>query len=248
MSGHSHWSKIKRAKATTDDRRGRVWSKLARRVIVAAKGGGGNPDENLTLRYAIDECRAANMPRDTIENAIKKGTGELGAIEYERIMYEGFGPGGVAILVDALTDNRSRTAPEMRNIFERAGGQMGGAGSVGWMFTQLGTFMVPVSAIEEDALIELCLDAGADDVKKTGDSFEITCPPNLYAQVRDALAAKNIAVESSQVAMVPNNTVPIGRDKVQQLMGLLDALDDYEDVQNVYANYEIPDDVAATLK
>ena len=248
MSGHSHWSKIKRSKATTDAKRGREWSKLARRVIVAAKGGGGNPDENLQLRYAIDECRAASMPRDTIQNAIKKGTGELGAQSYERIMYEGHGPGGVAVMVDCLTDNRSRTAPEMRKIFERAGGQLGAAGGVAWMFTQKGAFLVAAAGLDEDRLMEIALDAGADDVKHEGDSFEITCEPTKFTTVRAALEKAELPIESSQIGMVPSNTVSVGEDKAHQVMGLMEALEDHEDVQNVYANFDIPQDVLAKLE
>jgi len=164
MSGHSHWSKIKRAKASTDARRGRIWSKLARRIIVAAKSGGGKPDENLTLRYAIDDAKAANMPNDTIANAIKKGTGELGSANYEEILYEGYGAGGVAVMCECLTDNRNRTAPELRKIFESAGGQLGASGCVSWMFGQKGTFSIASSATDEDTLMEVALDAGADDV------------------------------------------------------------------------------------
>ena len=248
MSGHSHWAKIKRAKATTDARRGRDWSKLAKRIIVAAKSGGGNPDENLQLRYAIDDAKAANMPNHTIENAVKKGSGELGAQSYEAVLYEGYGPGGVAVMVDCLTDNRNRTAPEMRKIFERSGGQLGSTHCVAYLFAQKGTFTIPCDAIGEDALIELALDAGADDVKREGDVFEVTCAVAAFQSVKAALAAKGVATLAAEIGMVPNSTVTVGEAKAEQVLKLMDALEDHEDVQNVYANFDIPDEVAAKLE
>lgn len=248
MAGHSHWAKVKRAKATTDARRGKLWSKLARRIIVAAKTGGGKPEENLQLRYAIDDARAANVPKDTIENAIKRGTGEMGAESYERVIYEGYAPGGVAIMADCLTDNRNRTAPQMRKIFERAGGQLGGSNCVAWMFTQKGTFTIPAAAIEEDDLIEICLEAGAEDVKKEGDVFEVTCEVGDYGAVKEALAGGNVEMIAGEIAMVPNSTVAVGEDKAQQALGLMEALEEHDDVQNVYANFDIPEELAAKLE
>lgn len=248
MSGHSHWAKIRRDKAGTDAKRGREWSKLARRIIVAAKAGGGSPDENLSLRYAIDDAKAARMPKDTIQNAVKKGTGELGSINYERIMYEGYGPGGVAVMVDCLTDNRHRTAPEMRKIFERAGGSMGASNCVGWMFTQKGTFTVPVSAVEEDKLFEIVAEAGAEDIRKEGDVYEITCEPAHFVAVREALNKNKLEITSAELSMIPNTTVPVKGDKVQQVLGLMEALDDQEDVQNVYANFDIPEEAIKLAK
>jgi YebC/PmpR family DNA-binding regulatory protein len=240
---------VKRYKAVTDSRRGALWSKLARRIIVAAKHGGGNPDDNLTLRYAIDEARAENMPNDTIDKAIKKGTGELGAVNYETIMYEGYGPGGVAFMVDCLTDNRSRTAPEMRKIFERAGGQLGVAGCVGWMFEHKGTFVIAADQTDEDALMEIALEAGADDVKSEGDLFEVTCSVAAFGGVKAALAVRKIATLSASMGMVPKNTVPVAADKAQQVINLVETLEEHEDVQNVYANFDIPEEIlAAALK
>ncbi len=244
MSGHSHWSKIKRAKAGNDAKRGRDWSKLARRIIVAAKGGGGNPDENLSLRYAMDDAKAVGMPKETIQNAIKKGTGELGNVIFEHIMYEGYGPGGVAVMADCLTDNRHRTAPEMRKIFERSGGSLGATNCVGWMFTQKGTFLVPAAAIEEDKLFEIVVNAGAEDLSKDGDVYEITCEPSAFVAVRAALTQNKIEITSAQVAMVPNTTVTVGGDKAQQVLTLMETLEDNDDVQNVYANFEIPEEAA----
>ncbi len=248
MSGHSHWAKVKRAKATTDARRGKLWSKLARRIIVAAKIGGGKPEDNLQLRYAIDDARAANVPKDTIENAIRKGTGELGSENYERAIYEGYGPGGVAVMVDCLTDNRNRTAPELRKIFERAGGQLGATNCVAWMFSQKGTFTVPAAAIGEDDLIEICLEAGADDVKKEGDVFEVTCEVGTFQAVKDSLAQRNVETIAAEIAMVPSTTATVTEDKAEQVLRLMEALEENDDVQNVYANFDIPEDVAAKLE
>ena len=243
MSGHSHWAKIKRQKGSNDSKRGREWSKLARRIIIAAKAGGPNPDENLSLRYAIDDAKAANMPKDTIANAIKKGSGELGAENYESALYEGYGPGGVAFLVDCLTNNRSRTAPEIRKIFERGGGQLGASNCVAWMFEQKGTFVISADKITEDQLMEFALEAGADDVRNDGDLFEVTCDPKEFAKVRQALADGKIETVSAQIAMLPKNTVQIEADKARQVMNLVEAFEDNEDVQNVYGNFDISEDV-----
>ncbi len=245
MSGHSHWAKIKRAKASNDAKRGRIWSKLAKRIIVAAKTGGGKPEENLTLRYAIDDAKAANMPNDTIEKAIKKGTGELGSESYERIVYEGYGPGGVAFLVECLTDNRNRTAPELRKVFERTGGQLGSSGCVAWMFEQKGSFVIAAVSADEDTLVEIALDAGADDVKSEGDLFEITCQPSSFSAVKAALADKAIEAVSAEIAMVPGNTVAVPAEKARQVIALMEALEEHDDVQNVYANFDLPDEVMA---
>ena len=241
MSGHSHWAKIKRYKAATDNKRGRQWSKLARRIIVAARHGGGNPDENLSLRYAIDDARAENMPNDTIDKAIKKGTGELGATNYESILYEGYGPGGVAFLVECLTDNRSRTAPELRKIFERGGGQLGASNCVAWMFEQKGIFLVSVDKTDEDTLMELALEAGADDVRRDGEVFEITCSVSSFTAVKAALEGKKIPTESAKIAMLPKNSVPVEEaDKASQVLRVVDMLEENDDVQNVFANFDIP--------
>jgi len=248
MSGHSHWAKVKRAKATVDARRGRLWSKLARRVIVAAKSGGGNPDENLMLRYAIDEARAANMPNDTIQKAILKGTGELGAENYEEVVYEGYGPGGVAFLVYCLTDNRNRTAPEMRKIFERGGGQLGAANCVAWMFEKKGVFVVSATAAGEDTLLEIALDAGADDVTAQEDLFEITCQVAAFSAVKAALAERGIETVSAEIAMVPKTTVAVTGEPARQVLRLVELLEDHDDVQHVYANFDVPQEVLAAAE
>jgi len=243
MSGHSHWATIRRSKAANDAKRGNIWSKLARRIIVAAKAGGGNPDENLTLRYAIDDAKAANMPNDTIKKAILKGTGELGANNYEQVMYEGYGAAGVAFMVDCLTDNRNRTAPEMRKIFERGGGQLGSTNCVGWMFEKKGTFVIASDKTDEDTLMEVALEAGADDVEESDDMFEVTCDPTAFATVRDALAEHNIETVSSEIAMVPTTTVALEQGKAKQVLTMMETLEDHDDVQNVYANFDVSDDI-----
>ena len=247
MAGHSHWSKIKRATASTDAKRGREWSKLARRIIVAAKGG-GNPDDNLSLRYAIDEAKAANMPNDTIDKAIKKGTGELGSESYEQIIYEGYGPGGAAFMVDCLTDNRNRTAPDLRRVFEKAGGQLGASGCVAYLFERLGRFVVAADQADEDTLMEVAVEAGADDVSRDEDLFEITCQVEAFGSVKDALAEKGIATIEAEIGMVPQSSVAVPADKARAVMKLADALDDLDDVQKVFSNFEIPEDVLAELE
>ncbi len=243
MSGHSHWATIRRAKAANDAKRGRVWSKLARRIIVAAKAGGGNPEENLTLRYAIDDAKGANMPKDTIKKAIQKGSGELDGESYEEIIYEGYGAGGVAFLVECLTDNRNRTAPEMRKLFEKAGGQLGSTNCVAWMFEKKGSFVVSNEVADEETLMEVALESGADDVDADGDLFEITCSPQAFSDVKQALADREIETVSAEIAMVPTSTVPVEGDQARQVLRHIEALEDHDDVQHVYANFDMPDEV-----
>jgi YebC/PmpR family DNA-binding regulatory protein len=238
MAGHSHWAKIKRAKGATDAKRGKVWSKIARKIIIAAKGG-GDPRDNLSLRYTIEEAKAANMPKDTIEKAILKGTGELGGDNYEAAVYEGYASGGVAILVDALTNNRARTAPEMREIFERNGGNFAASGSVSFQFTRQGIIAIKVDAVSEDSLIEVALDAGAEDVKDQGEVFEVITTPTAFHKVKEALAAAKIPIEAAEIANLPTTTVPVEGEAAQKLLKLIDALEDNDDVQNVSHNAEI---------
>ncbi len=241
MSGHSHWARIKRSKAANDAKRGRAWSKLARAIIVAARAGGGDPDANLTLRYAIDAAKAENMPKDTIERAIKKGTGEIEGAEYVELVFEGYGPGGAAILCTALTDNRNRTAPEIKKIFERHGGSLGATNSVAWMFSKRGVFLVPQSQTDEDRLTEIGLEAGVDDIAADGDMFELKCEPSVFNDVRQALADAGITPESAEIAMEPSSTVTVEGDNATKLMKLLEDLEEHDDVQNVYGNYEFSD-------
>jgi YebC/PmpR family DNA-binding regulatory protein len=249
MAGHSHWAGIKHKKAANDAKRGKLWSKIARMIIVAAKAGGGDPSANLTLRYAIDKAKAANMPKDTIEKAVKKGTGELGNITYEEVLYEGYGPGGVAIMVEGLTDNRTRTAPEIKKIFERRGGSLGAVGCVAWMFKKRGLMTVKTDAIDEDALMEVALTAGADDIENTGDLYEITCTPDVYNALKGALEAKQIPLESADLSMMPENTVAVADpDVAHRILALMDEFEDHDDVQEVYANFDIPDAILEKIQ
>ena len=248
MSGHSHWATIRRSKAANDAKRGRNWSKLARRIIVAAKAGGGNPDENLALRYAIDDAKAGNMPKDTIKKAIQKGTGDLAGETYEEIVYEGYGAGGVAFLVECLTDNRNRTAPEMRKLFERAGGQLGSTNCVAWMFEKKGSFVVSAEKADEDTLMEIALEAGADDVSADGDMFEITCQPTAFSAVKQALDDRGIETVSAEIAMVPSNTIRVEGDQARQVLRHMEALEDHDDVQKVYANFDMPEEIYAEVE
>ncbi len=248
MAGHSHWARIKHKKGVTDSRRGRLWSKLARNVIVAAKRGGGDPGQNLALRYAIDKAKQANMPKDTIENAIKKGAGGAEGANYETVYYEGYGTGGIAILAEALTDNRNRTAPEVKKIFERQGGSVGAAGCVQWMFASKGQIAVPADAADEDRIAEIALEAGADDYTRSDDLWEITCEPTAFEPLRAALAAAGITIQSAELAMVPSTAITVDADNGAKLLKLIDALEDHDDIQNVYANFELPPEVLATLE
>lgn len=240
MAGHSHWAGIKHKKAANDAKRGKVWSKVARMIIVAARAGGGDPATNLALRYAIDKAKASNMPKDTIEKAVKKGTGDLEGVSYEEIMYEGYGPSGVAVMVETLTDNRNRTAPEMKKIFERSGGSMGTSGCVSWMFKKKGVVCVSKDKANEDELMDLVLEAGADDMETGDDMYEITCDPSAYNALMDALKDKEIPTEVAELSMVPDNTIAVtDKETARKIMNLMDALDDHEDVQNVSANFDM---------
>jgi YebC/PmpR family DNA-binding regulatory protein len=229
-----------RAKGANDAKRGKIWSKIARKIIIAAKNG-GDPRDNLSLRYVIDEAKAANMPKDTIANAIKKGTGELGAENYESVTYEGYGPGGVALIVEALTNNRARTAPDLRLLFDRHGGNLGSTGSVAFQFNKLGVITIKGDAASEDDLMELALEAGAEDVKNEGEVFEVLTQPVQFHKVKDAIDAKQIAIEAAEVTWLPQNTVSVDGDKAATLTKLIDALEDNDDVQSVSHNAELPE-------
>ncbi len=232
MAGHSHWANISRKKALIDNKRGKVWSKLAKAIIVAAKMGGGDPDANLRLRYAIDAARAVSMPNDNIARAIKTGTGESQSGAIEETIYEGYGPGGVAVMCEILTDNRNRTAPEIRKIFELNDGKLGATNCVAWMFERKGVFIVGGDKTDEDKLMEIALEAGADDVKRDGDKFEVTCDANLFAKVADALQKAGVPPESSQLARIPTNTVNVDDpDTARKVLNLVEQLDNHDDVQ-----------------
>ena len=248
MSGHSHWAGIRYKKAATDAKRGRVWSKLARMIIVAAKTGGGDPAANLSLRYAIDKAKSANMPKDTIEKAIKKGTGEVEGVSFEEVLYEGYGPGGVAIMVEALTDNRNRTTPEIKRLFERHGGSLGASGCVNWMFSKKGLITVNTAETGEEQLFEIALNAGADDMQNTGEVYEITCDPAAYEKLKERLQEKEIPTEVAEISMVPQSTVPVNDDKTaKKIISLMEDFEDHDDVQNTYANFDIPDEIVSRI-
>jgi YebC/PmpR family DNA-binding regulatory protein len=248
MAGHSHWAGIKHKKALIDNRRGKLWSKLAKALIVAAKAGGGDPNQNLRLRYAIIDAKAGNMPKDTIDRAIKKGTGEMEGVNFEEVLYEGYGPGGVAVLCDILTDNRNRTAGEVRKLFEMQGGKLGATGCVAWMFDRKGLLIIPASQTNEDALMELALEAGADDVRRVGENFEITCDPNSYSTLCDAVDAAGLTTESREITRIPKDTVDLDVETARSVLKLIDSLDDHDDVQKVAANFNIPDEAMAAIE
>ena len=243
MSGHSKWATIKHKKAATDSKRGKLFTKLIKMLTVAAKNGGGNPDTNPSLRLAIDKAKEANMPQDNIDRAIKKGTGELPGVTYESISYEGYGPGGVAFYVDVLTDNKNRVASEVRNIFSKSGGNLAVAGAVSRLFEKKGLFIVNKKDASEDQLMAIILDAGAEDMSDEGETFEIQCQPPDYEKVKKALEAAKIKIESSEVTLLPKNTVKVTGDQAKKVLSLVEELEDNDDVQNVYANFDIPDDM-----
>jgi YebC/PmpR family DNA-binding regulatory protein len=248
MSGHSHWAGIKYKKAALDAKRGKAWSKISRMIIVAAKKGGGDPSQNLTLRYAIDKAKAANMPKDTIEKAIKKGTGDLGGLSFEEVLYEGYGPSGVAIMVEALTDNRSRTGPEIKRIFEKHGGSLGTSGCVNWMFTKKGLITVNAANANEEQLLEIALSAGADDMQAVREVFEITCEPGVYEELKKILQEKVIPIEIAEISMVPQTTIDISDEHIaKRIISLMEAFEDHDDVQNTYANFDIPQEIIAQI-
>ena len=243
MSGHSHWAGIKHKKAVVDAKRGKLFSRLAKEIIVAARQGGGDPDANITLRAAVDRAKSFNMPNANIERAIKNGTGELPGVSYERLVYEGYGPGGIAILLDILTDNRNRTASEIRKLFSLRGGNM--EGSVAWMFENKGLLAVPVDAVDEDTLLEIVLEAGADDMERVDATYEITTQPGDFSAVKAALDAREVPTEVAEVTMLPNALIKLDLAAARKALALLEELDDHDDIQNVYTNLDIPPDLAA---
>jgi YebC/PmpR family DNA-binding regulatory protein len=246
MAGHSHWARIKRAKAVTDARRGRAWSKLSRAIIMAARAG-PDPDANLALRYAIEAAKAENMPKDTIQRAIKKGSGELEGQSFEELVYEGYGPGGAAVLATSLTDNRARTAGEVRKIFERRGGNLAGSGSVAWMFQKRGVVTVPAVGTTEDALTDIALECGADDVKAVGDSFELRCDTAVFEAVRGALTSAGVAIDRAEITMVPTSTLALAGDHAERVLKLVEELEEHDDIQNVYSNFDVTEEDMARL-
>jgi YebC/PmpR family DNA-binding regulatory protein len=249
MSGHSKWSSIKHKKGAADARRGQLFSKLSRAIIVAAREGGPDPDGNLALQNAIEKAREASMPKDTIERAIARGSGAGADTEaYEHVTYEGYGPAGVAVLVEALTDNRNRTASDIRHIFSKSDGNLGTSGAVAWQFERKGVILIEGSAVDEDELVLVAADAGAEDVALDGSTLQVTTAPEDLAAVRAALDAAGIAHESAELTMVPKTSVRVENEAaVRKLVRLIDALEDNDDVQGVYANFDIPEQVLETV-
>ncbi|MFM7068948.1 MAG: YebC/PmpR family DNA-binding transcriptional regulator [Actinomycetes bacterium] len=248
MSGHSKWATIKHKKGAADKKRGKLFAKLIRQVEVAARTGGGDPETNPTLRTMFQKARDASVPLDTIERAIKRGTGELEGVTYEEVAYEGYAPNGVALYIEALTDNRNRTGPEIRSLFAKLGGSLAEPGAVAWQFERKGIVLVP-SSVEEDEIMLAALDAGADDVANIGDAWQVTCEAGLTAAVRQAVEEAGIAVESSDLTMVATSTVELDSvEAAKSVLRLIDALDDHDDVSDVFANLDLSDDVAAALE
>ncbi len=240
MSGHSKWHTIKHKKGALDAKRGKIFTKLIKEITVAARtGGSGDVDANARLRKAVTDAKAQNMPNDTIDRAIKRGTGELEGVNYDEITYEGYGIGGVAVLVETMTDNRNRTVAEIRHIFSKNGGNMGEAGSVAWMFDKKGYFVVDKAAKSEDELFDIVIEAGAEDMQDEGDVFEIFTSPDAFEAVSDALKAAGVETQAAEISMIPQNYIALTGDDARKMMKLYDALDDNDDVQKVYANFDI---------
>lgn len=247
MSGHSHWATIKHKKGATDAKRGLLYSKLAKQIMVAARNG-SDPDMNLRLKYAIEKARAANMTRDSIDRAVKKGAGELAGQVFEEILYEGYASGGVAIMLAILTDNRNRTAGEIRKIFETRGGALGTSGSVAYLFDRKGLILAPTGGLDEDRLTEIALDAGADDIRVEGDECRFFTAPEELDTVKKALVARKVDVKSAEGTWIAKTTIPLERSTARRVLDLLDELDNNEDVQESFSNYEISDEVLAEIE
>jgi len=245
MSGHSKWATIKHKKAATDARRGKLFTKVLREITVAAKIGGGDVKANPRLRSAVLEARSNSVPNDNIERAIKKGTGELEGEAYEEVLYEGYGPGGIAVLVEGLTDNKNRTAPEIRHLFTKHGGSLGASGCVAWMFNRRGYFAIERGAMDEDKVMELALDLGVDDVATEGDQYELYTAPEDFTRVQEELEARGVPVAQKELAMVPGNTTELAPERATPVLRLLEALEDHDDVQKVWANLDVDEKVLA---
>jgi YebC/PmpR family DNA-binding regulatory protein len=247
MSGHSKWSSIKHKKGAADARRGKIFTRVIREITVAARMGGGDASGNPRLRSAVAAAKAENMPKENIERAIKKGTGELEGVSYEESSYEGYGPGGVAVLVDCLTDNKNRTVSEVKHAFERNGGNLGEPGCVAWLFTKKGLIVIEKDQVDEERLLNLALEVGAEDVNDEETEFEVITDPADFEAVREAMDAADIPHTLAEISMIPKNTVKLEGKKAQQMLNLMQALEDNDDVSNVYANFDIPDEVIEAL-
>ncbi|MDF1810435.1 MAG: YebC/PmpR family DNA-binding transcriptional regulator [Phycisphaerales bacterium] len=254
MAGHSKWSNIKHRKAAQDNKKGKIWSKCSKAIMVAARAGGGDPETNLSLRYAIDEAKYANMPKDTIKRAIAKGSGDIGGAEYQELIYEGYGPGGTALLVITLTDNNTRTVGDVRSVFKKRGGSMGNAGTVAFMFNTKGQIIIDASKYDEDTIMDAALEAGADDVQAPEGAddenkgvWTILTDPTEFISVKEALETSNIEILEAEIARIPENTIQVAGDDVQKVMNLIDALEDNDDVQKVYSNADFDAEELAKL-
>ncbi len=245
MAGHSKWANIKHRKGAQDARRGKIFTKLIKEITVAARMGGGDPASNPRLRRALDAAKAENMPKDNMDRAVKKGTGELEGVSYEESTYEGYGPGGAAVFVESLTDNKNRAVSEIRHCFSKCGGNMGAGGCVAWMFDNKGYLVVEKSAADEDQLMEVALEAGAEDVREDGDNFEVITAPEDFMAVKEAIDDAGIVHIAAEVTMLPQNTTSLTGKEAQQMIRLMDMLDNCDDVQKVYTNADIPDDMIA---
>lgn len=242
MSGHSKWASIKHKKGAADAKRGKVFTKLIREITVAAKIGGGDPTGNARLRAAIQAAKAENMPKDNIERAIKKGTGELEGTSYEEVSYEAYGPGGVAVLIDCLTDNKNRTVADLKHAFDRHGGSLGAPGCVSWMFVKKGLIVFDQDKVKEEKILEIALDAGADDVRQTGTQFDVVMDPADFDKVKKAFDNAGLPSNFAEITMIPQNTVRLEGKKAEQMLNLMELLDDLDDISHVYANFDIPDE------
>ena len=248
MSGHSKWANIKHRKAAQDAKKGAAYQKLTKNVISAAKAGGGDPNANFRLKVAIDRAREGNVPVDNIERAIKRGTGEIEGVTYDEVTYEGYGPSGVAVMVETMTDNRNRTAPEMRTLFTKTGGAIGELGCVAWNFERTGVVVVTGDLIDEDTLLGVAIDAGADDMTPEEGGYMITCDPSSLSGVGEALKNSGYAVDRIEIEMIPKNTVAVNsKEDAAKLLAMIDRFEEHDDVQNVYANFDIPEDILEQL-
>ncbi len=243
MSGHSKWASIKHKKGALDAKRGRIFTRLIREITVAAKLGGGDPTGNARLRSAIQAAKAENMPKDNIDRAIKKGTGELAGVSYEEVSYEGYGPGGVALLLDCLTDNKNRTVADIKYVFDRHGGNLGEPGCVSWIFEKKGLFLFDKDKVDEERLIEIALEAGADDVRPSDDEFEVITTPGEFEKVKKAFTDAGLPFTLAEISMIPQNTIRLEGKKAEQMLNLMEALEENDDISHVYANFDIPDEV-----
>lgn len=248
MSGHSKWATIKRKKASTDAKRGKIFTQIIKEITIAAKLGGGDPNGNPRLRLAVDKAKSSNMPADNIKRAIMKGTGELPGVSYEDVTYEAYGPGGVALIIESVTDNKNRTVSELRHLLERNNGKLATVGSVAWSFHRKGVIQIPKSNYTEDDILTIILDAGADDLKVEDDFYEVKTTPEAFEHVKKALEANNIIIESAELSLLPENLVKVEGKDAEQVLRLMEALEEHDDVQNVYPNFDIDEKLLANYQ